>query len=288
MKNKLMPKLLLFAALLLTTLVSFESCSSCNKKRTTAMIPNDAGLVVLINMDDIWDKGDFKHIDQLGFIKNMRSDIKKEDPEIAKIVDDLLDDPKSCGLNLKGDVFFFMSKDMKDGCLGCQVKSSSKFKKFLENLNNKFDVDIDISEESDYNLALIERFAICWNGSKAYGFSSESRKDAEEQAKNLMSLKKDNSMAQNEHFKDFIKNAGDIGVFLNYENIKKVPKIGRDFKEIKKQFKPIEDASCYVSLSFEKDEIKVQGKTLGFCKDENSLKFILKYIDENINIGDLR
>lgn len=271
MKNKLMRKLLLVVAILAAGIVCFESCSSCNHKKTMAMIPDDAAIVVVINMDEIWDKGDFKHIDQLGFVQSLRSDLKSENPDIAKIVNDLLEDPKSCGLNLKGDVSYFISESMKTGCFGCQVKSSSKFKKFLENLDKKTDIDFNIDKEDDYNLAFSKgtHLAICWDGSKAYGFPSPSHKDAVKQADILMSIKKDNSMAKNEHFKEFMKNAGDIGVFFNYESLTHMAR--RDLEGVKDLIKPLKEASCYLALSFEEGKIKMQGKMLGLEEGKYSL-----------------
>ena len=261
MKNKLMRKLLLLVTILAASMVCFESCSSCHHKKTMSMIPDDAAMVIVINMDEIWDKGDFKHIDQLGFVQSLRKELKNENPDAAKIVNDLLEDPKSCGLNLKGDIVFFISSN--NTAFGCQVRSSSKFKKFLENLDKNTDIGFDISKENDYNLAFSKdaNLAFCWDGSNAYGFPSPSEKKAVKQADNLMSIKKDNSMAKNEHFKEFMKNAGDIGVFMNFENLMHITR--RDLEEVKDQIKPLKEASCYLSLNFEEGDIKVQCKVLG-------------------------
>lgn len=265
MKNKLMRKLLLLVTILAASMVCFESCSSCHHKKTMSMIPDDAAMVVVINMDEIWDKGDFKHIDQLGFVQSLRKELKNENPDAAKIVNDLLEDPKSCGLNLKGDIIFFISSH-NNAAFGCQVRSSSKFKKFLENLDKNTDIGFDISKENDYNFAFSKdaNLAFCWDGSKVYGFPSPSEKKAVKQADILMSIKKDNSMAKNEHFKEFMKNAGDIGVFVNYGSLIQPNEYASINKtEFKDLIKPLKDASSYLSLNFEEGQIKVQGKILG-------------------------
>ena len=221
MKNKVFRKSFLLLFLLASSIVSFVSCSGCSKKSASmAMVPEDATYVVHFDMGRIWDKGDLDHADRYTFIKLLRQEIKDEDSEVAKIFDELLKDPNSCGLNLKGDVLGFMSESMKtEMCIAFQVNNSEKLKDFIKDMSKRLDVDVDFSKESNYNLAYIDNLesAICWDKVRAYFYPAYSEKDANKYADRLMSIDEKNSMSQNDNFNQFMKGQHDLGFFLNSE-----------------------------------------------------------------------
>ena len=286
MKSKVLKKSLLLIVLLAISIVSMVSCSGCNKKKASmAMIPDDASYVMHINLGSIWEKGDFDNLDELTFVKLLRQELKSEDPDAAKTINDLLEDPNSCGLNLKSDIFGFVSESMKvDICLGFQVKDSNKFKDFLKDYADKAKIDLDISTENNYNLAFSKDLntAFCWDKNKAYAFPIFSEKEASKCADRLMSLQETSSMAQNNDFNTFLKANNDFGFFVNTDKAMRMMD-RRELNELGASVDQLKNTSICLGLNFEKGQIKMTSEILGLDDAQTEQFFSTNFNKDLIN-----
>lgn len=266
--------LTMLTASFLLGLMVFSGCS--NKSKTGYMIPDDASIVLSVDLNSLWKKGDLDNIDQVSIVKYLRKELKSEDPNAAKILDELLEDPNSCGLKLKGEVVAFQSKTIKSPvCVGFSVKDPGTFEDFLKKTSKKFDFDVDIDDKGDFQFAYSRELgmAACWNKKKAYIISG-SEKKTENDAENLMSLTKQNSMAGNKDFNKAMKGKGDIHFFFNNGDVLQAMRDENPsyYREMKSVLSPFKDSFSCLSLGFEKGSIKIVYRILGTDSKQNILK----------------
>lgn len=240
-----------------------------------SVVPNDAILVAHLNLKNIWNKGDFNNIRDVSFVKLLLQELKNEDLQLSDFVNTLLDDPNSCGLGLKGDIFFFTS-DLENEYgfrIGLGVNNAQRFKDFLKDLGEKADIDIDFEAENGFNSALIENgLACCWNNQKAYFFPVRSwsdrgpKREMSIYANQLMALDEKESLAQNYNLKRFLLGNQDLGCYLDYAAVNNDIKreFGRDEREIYESLiQPYKNAAICYTLNFETGSVKLQGAVVG-------------------------
>lgn len=254
--------LTMLTASFLLGLMLFSSCS--NNSKIGSLIPDDASFVVSVDINSLWKKGDISNIDQLSIVKSFQKELKNEDPNSAKLLDEMLKDPNSCGLMLKGQVVAFKTTTCRsEVCIGLFVKKASTFEDFLKQTSKKFDFDIDISNKGDYQFAYSRnlRTAACWNKKKAYIIGG-SESNAEEDAESLMSLTKQNSMAGNKEFNKAMKIKGDLHFFVNNEQI--VQNLDRrTYREAEPFLNLFKNSVSCLSLNFKKGSIVIGFRTIG-------------------------
>ena len=279
MKSRL---LMTLTAFFVMGLIALTGCSK--KTQMGTLVPDDAAFVVCADFNSLWDKGDFKNIDKIDMVEKARQELRDEEPKAAEILDDLLKDPNSCGLKLKGDMVLFSSKQLNSPfCIGLFVKKAKNFEKFLNKLNDEFDADIEINKKDGFSMVYLGGAAICWNSNKAYLLACFDEDEAEDDAKLLMELKKENSMAGNDDFNSLMKEQRDVRVFANADNcaefIRKMDE--RTYREYKMYFDQYKNCCGYLSLNFEKGAIKMESKQTGVDASKNGLRgdFDSKLID---------
>ncbi len=278
--------LALFAAGLI---VLFSSCHREQEK--VYLIPDDAVWVFHVDLGSIWGKGDFDHIDQISFIKFIRQAFR-DDKSGADIINSLIDDPNSCGLDLKGDIFLFTAGEKGDvGAFGVLVNDANKFKDFLSDLSNKAQADIDFSSEGNYTLGFYGKTGYCWDDSKAYIISADSKNKAREVADKLMSLQESNSLAHNADFNTFLAGNNDLGVFMNTNNI-----LGlldkSDLDNAPVDLNQYKNTFFCLALNFENGRIRTSCSFLGMEKNQmdfifsdNFNKNLLNYLPQTALAG---
>ena len=81
--------------------------TSCSKSPELAnYIPDNAVGVIDVNLANLLKKADVQNIDNIAFVKMARQELRKEDPRVSEMVDRLIKDPKSTGINLNSDMLF--------------------------------------------------------------------------------------------------------------------------------------------------------------------------------------
>lgn len=309
MKNKLFQKSSLIA-FVVTCLLSLLF-TSCNNKKSTesqasgnegglginaaftemadlSIVPYDASVVMHLNLKSIWEKGELDNADNVAFIKLLKQKLRDEDPDAAQIVNGLIDNPNSCGLNLKGDIFVFASESMKaDVCIGFTTKDSEQFKNFLNNLERSANVSMSYSTESNYNTAFSEdmELGFCWDNKKAYIFpvfvdhwtNNDPRNDVRNCASRLMTFQDSESMNRHDDFKTFIAGRNDLGFFVNTRKIMPLLE-NSEYSSLIGSLDDFKNTSICFSMSFETGCIKLLGTILGMEGRPNQ-----QFITENFN-----
>ena len=99
--------------------------TSCSKSaKLAAYIPDDAFMVVNVNAVDLMQKMDVENIDNISFVKLARQELKSEDPKMAELVDKIIADPLSTGLNLKEDMLAYVTLSNEYNALVAMHKES--------------------------------------------------------------------------------------------------------------------------------------------------------------------
>lgn len=238
--------------------------SSCSTN-TGSMIPNDSYYVASVNVANVWSKADMDNVDNVAFIKLLRQELKGENAGLSEMLDKLLKEPGSCGLNIKSDLIAFTSPSIgKETVVICaNMKDASDFGYFLKDLGEKANMQIVITKESGYYFAKIDnKTSVCWDKKKAYLLIGENGK---EQRDGLMTLKKEASMEGNADFDVFWKERGDAGFFIVNGNISEIiPNADRLPLDKESQ----KNVSYCCSLNFEKGAIRASCKAIGQDAEE--------------------
>src|SRR5215211_7856000 len=96
--------------LLSTCVITILFFAACNRSgKTGLLIPKDASIVVQVHNSSLLSKLSWDEIKGTTWFKNLYKDV---DDKIAKQV---LDDPKSSGINLRADLAFFMKQQGSKG-----------------------------------------------------------------------------------------------------------------------------------------------------------------------------
>lgn len=282
---------MMFTASLLLGLIVITGCNKKAKdntgddtEQTTGergggfMVPGDAMFVISADLNSMWDKGNFDNIDKISTVQYLRQEIKEEDPGAAKILDELLQDPNSCGLKLKGEAVAFKTRSLHSKyVVGLEVLKADKFEVFLKKISDKLGFDIDISKKDDIFYALCRDFdiAVCWNNSRAYIMANVYQaKDIEKDAQSLMSLSSQNSIANNEDYNLFMKDHRDVCIFANNSQLISYLSLREPslYKQMKKSIDAYKNAYSCASLNFETGAIKMESKYLGLDANTNPRK----------------
>ena len=272
MRNKLQKTPLLLVALV--CLMGLLTLTGCLKQSNVAsMVPKDASVVCSIDMNSIWTKGNLDNINNIAFIRYFRQELRDEDPDAAAILNEILDDPNSCGIKLKDEIVLFSSESLhSEICVGFLVNNADRFEEFIRHLNRTLDADLEIREEEDFSFASSydNSLAFCWNSKKAYILVADRVNTAKSDARDLMSLTDKNSMASNSDFNQLMNNRRDIKLFVNSQNLADMMAERRrlSYRE-EEMLDNLKDAAACLSLNFEQGAIKLELNARGIETEGN-------------------
>ena len=191
--------------------------ASCSKgPKTASYIPNDAMVVVNLNVKQLLDKADAKNIDNISFVKLARQELRNENAQLSEILDDIIADPTSTGLDLREDILYFLNKD-GDGALVISMHKESKFENFINDLATKNDISCDISKGDGYNNAELEVITIPFN--KEVAIIPIKVDNPEKFADNIFNIDKDNTLAKSKNFNAHWKEHSEIGFWMDMNNL---------------------------------------------------------------------
>ena len=197
---------------LLAGLCAVLLLASCSKgPDVAAYIPKDAATVINFDLGTLMQRADVKNIDNISFVKLARQELRSENPEMAALVDGIINDPTSTGLDLRKDLTMYLGKDNSSVVLAA-VHKRSKFEEFLTGFAERNDSDITVDDRKDYRLAVMDGFCVAFNNKVAVMGSGT---DVE---KNIC-LEKGESLAGDKLFAEYWANRSEISVWLSFKNI---------------------------------------------------------------------
>ena len=268
---------------LLVALLAVVTLASCSKGVDMGKyIPNDAVMVFDVDMDELWDKADLDNIDQISFVKLGRQELRSENPWAADLVDAILKDPTSTGLNLKRDIaaYFCYNGDI-DGAILATMHNKKKFEEFLNDFAKQNELTVKFEDRDGWRLAtMVSEFNVenyvAFNGDVAMLLFSGNGMDK------VLSMKKDESLASDKRFREYWKNRSELSMWMGMKELMFIAgQNGEDVQGMLSQiygeeyWKAIENASIAGNVVFDKGVMRMV-----FTYQGISSKIIDKYMQK--------
>ena len=268
---------------LFVAMLSVVALASCSKGVDMGKyIPNDAVMVFDVDMDELWDKADLDNIDQISFVKLGRQELRSENPWAADLVDAILKDPTSTGLNLKRDIaaYFCYNGDI-DGAILATMHNKKKFEEFLNDFAKQNELTVKFEDKDGWRLAtMVSEFNVenyvAFNGDVAMLLFSGNGMDK------MLTLKKGESLASDKRFREYWKNRSELSMWMGMKELMFIAgQNGEDVQGMLSQiygeeyWKAIENASIAGNVVFDKGVMRMV-----FTYQGISSKIIDKYMQK--------
>ena len=260
----------------------FASCTS--KDNVAKVIPENAMMVANIDGGSIWVKGDMANLGQMRTVQGLQMMLQQISPDMAQLVNDLMSDPSSCGLDLARDITIF-SATGTNVCITTRVKSQKNLEAFLTKLSDQGILTVKSYEQDGLKMANLENdMVLASNGKRAIiGFNTADGQSLSKLAGSvaaLFSLDKDHSMADNDDFSRFWSARKDISFFFDYNGIFEMA--GDSIAAIydKEDVEELKEAAMAFHGSFEKGAIEITAETYGM--PDNLLDMADKKFNESL------
>lgn len=283
-------------ALPLFAAVAFLLTSCSGLKDKEAQVPSNAILVAHMNVNSIWQKAELNNPDNLQTYTLLREGLGEAMPKLEQLITNLLKDPSTTGIDTGKDVVFFAATKGNSimsvtGAFEASLKDKESFTNFLNNVADVAGEKLAIEEGDLSYLSLDKNVLMAYNNKSVVivaGMQADSLKDY---AKHLFELDGSEALTSNEHYKTYLDNRQDEGLFLplcnwfgekgflNDPTIKALmQQSGSQFSD--DQVAMLAKISCYFTTSFENGSIVTTCKTLGNPTD--NAKFLGKGIDNSL------
>ncbi len=275
---------------LLVALLAVVTLASCSKGVDMGKyIPNDAVMVFDVDMDELWDKADLDNIDQISFVKLGRQELRSENPWAADLVDAILKDPTSTGLNLKRDIaaYFCYNSDI-DGAVIATMHNKKKFEEFLNDFAKQNELTVKFEDKNGWRLATmvseynVENY-VAFNGDVAMLLFSGNCMDKR------LTLKKDESLASDKRFREYWKNRSELSMWMGMKELMSIAgQNGEDVQGMLSQiygeeyWKAIENASIAGNVVFDKGVMRMVFTYQGIS-DKIMKQYMQKFDDELVD-----
>jgi hypothetical protein len=208
--------------------------ASCGKKNKEGrMVPKEAGIVVHVNGQSLSKKISWNEIKENALLKEAFADSSV--PASLKAV---LDNPENSGIDISGDMIFFIVKDSLGGYITVEgtLKDENSFKKFITGINESKG---STSEKDGINYLSSAPSCTGWNKEKfvlladlpamrgmdeltkrmqrdsIYIPPVVSGRDVLAACRNIFSLGEKNSLATDSRFTQLMNDNGDLHLWMN-------------------------------------------------------------------------
>jgi len=256
----LMKKTQIKLIVLFLTYLTLSSCSSGPNSLKT--IPNRTDMVGVIDIMSLYEKGKLSELTEMKLFNKGKKEIRSENRKLSRILDNVMEDPKSMGIDLRKDVFIFYINEAKDEqFMGISIDlfSRDNFTEFIDDVLSKIDAKFDIEEERNYSYTIVDKaFGIGWDDEKALfliptGYRSGKNLDIE--IEDLFTLKEREQITSEANFTDFYSNKKDLNFWFSSNFLENI----NDFKQIQRELDfDITDMYIAAHLNFEEDAISLK------------------------------
>ena len=251
-------------------LLACASLLSCNHPGSTGLpIPKDALLVMHINSNALSSKLSWKDIQGSAWYHDMQE--KNEDTTAKR----LMENPESAGIDLKSDFAYFLKKRGAGGYMVFEgkIKDAAAFERTLKEISKgageaKKDGDLSYFATGEKNI-------ICWTSSRfflmsdaplagldfnmyrrsqEYSFPGDSLRKF---AQDLLTLKSDNNIDNDDRFSTLLKESGDLHFWITSDQY---ANMGGGMFSMMKLSSLLQGNVSTLSLSFDNGKITVKSK----------------------------
>jgi hypothetical protein len=287
-----MKSILKLIALFLTMGILFTSCKS-KTNDPGKMVPNNAVAVIHLNGKSLTSKLSWDEIKQGEMFKKAYADSSVKD-----WMKKLMDNPENSGIDMKGDLVFFVRNVMDDGMefiIEGNLKDAKAFEQFNKNTTDNAFAPTKDNELTTMNLkndGVVtwndKKFAYVIKGPKKANYNYFDTVPAKPEvpdmtaitafSKKLFSLNADSSLGKNEKFTAMLNEDGDIHVWYNTaEAMKSIPMMG--MVSMLKMDALLNNIVTY-TVNFEDGKISVRNKVYG---SKELMDIMKKYANGGIN-----
>lgn len=217
-KIKSLGVILLGIATLLVT-----SCSNNPKGLNT--VPKDAIFVGVIDLHSIYKKGELEQIKNFEAFKTLQKELRSENKKLSDFVEEIMENPKKTGIDLKKDIFIYGIGDFKEGqavCMSFELRDEQDFSQFIQKILSEANFNPEIKQIEKYSYIEHLGALITWDKNKALFVGKITGQNQSEQyIKKLMNLPSSEQITQNKSFNKFYKNKKDISFWLGMDIFQK-------------------------------------------------------------------
>lgn len=265
-----------FLSLIITT-----SCT--NNPNTIKVIPKNAQVVTVFNIPSLIQKGDIFNLYNLEIIQKLKKsqNLKVEE---AKLIENILENPLTIGLNYDKDWFSFYIQESGDEhffCFSAAIEDENSLTNFIEDFLETAKLELKIKEVKNYKYILTDSRTVCaWDKEKILIISAENYTSNESnlnsKVKELFNLESNSQLIVNDSFEDFYKSKKDVSVWLSSNILSE----SREYKELEEDY-DFDASNNYLSffLVFKNGQIDLNAKFDGNEKIE-------KLIEDNKILND--
>lgn len=245
--------------IILIAIVGINLFSCNNTPDSMAAIPSETNVVTVVDMFSLYRKGNLKDLKDLSFFKAFRKELRNENKKVSRYLNELMEDPRTTGIDFTQDVFMYYlnaSRDETYFCIAMDISNAEKFASFIDDILNKAKIDYDLEKEAAYNYIIIQReTAIAWDNDKAVLLVADNRKSRENldlQIETLFELKDNKRIASNKSFNTFYKNKKDVSLWVSSNMVENM----YEFRRLQREFDfDITDNHAALHLNFDDEDI---------------------------------
>lgn len=265
----------------------------------TSVVPKNALAVGNIDLGSIWNKGEFDNFKNLSTIRKGLEELKREEPNAARLVEGILNNPLSCGLNVKDNIVGFVTKDGNNTFFAASalMYNINDFEGFLNKL-----AAIDGSEEvlngetiheDGITYMIFKRLIVAYNEKRLLFVTTNNYRMSMDYMKfytsNLFNHESKNSIAQVSSFREYWNNRGDMSAWGSLKNIMSYSLKMKDLDDIlpKEMLVGITNLSAYCTFTFENGDLALRLNTIGMPENIKGLtahrfnSSLIKYMPGN-------
>lgn len=218
---KLLKRTLLIKTIVLgISILILSSCSS--SPESLKVIPEDTNMVSVVDIYSIIKKGKLEEISNFNFFKTVKKEVRNENKKVSKIIDNVIEDPTSTGVNFTKDLFMFYVDEAKDEqffCMSVDLQNEETFVTFLESVLDDSAMSYSIEKEKGYKYTILSgKAAIAWDMNKAVFLVAKnrsSRKNLDLEVEMLFDLEAKDQITAKEEFKTFYTNKKDVSFWCS-------------------------------------------------------------------------
>ncbi len=222
-----------------TLLISLLILTSCNNSpKHVEFIPKDAQMVAAIDVPSIFKKGNVNNINDLKLFFLFRKQIRVGNKRLAFLLDDIIEEPATTGINYQQDLFYFVINSAKDesfSAFAWGIKDQKKFNAFTENLFDKLGGEYDLEKRKNYRRITVNRtLGLAWDDQKAVLIIPEnyrSKENIDFGLQYLMKIKERDQLAKQDKFQRFLNDKQDISLWLSSNLFENMYPYSKWFKE---------------------------------------------------------
>jgi hypothetical protein len=216
-------------------------------------VPKNAVVVGQVAVADLFTKLNFEKIKKEDVIADQFDKLKDEAPEFLQKI---IESPTNSGIDFSVNPVIFAQfakdddNDLQFGIL-MAVDDKNKIKKLVEDVSDAINDDYTFREDKERNFEKAypseeeeRKHAIAWNDDMVVLVFKESKYaegNMSSLAEKIINLEEEESIVYNESLNQFMKNSGDIDVFVNMDKVADILKENGTLKNISRESRKIGD-----------------------------------------------